>query len=133
MKSPSFCSLITYFSDLIEHDIGIITHNMSFRRSLSQNFRFNLHMILFYRNVIFISNCFWRIVFTIRRCTFVMHQDGLFADIISMEILNLEVICCLRAFKQLMLNLLDNDILAIEHNENITGSEVNGTCPPLNR
>ena len=48
-----------------------------------------------------------------------------------MKVLNLEVICCLRAFQQLMLNLFDNDILAIEHDENITGSEVNCACPTL--
>ena len=48
-----------------------------------------------------------------------------------MKVLNLEVICYLWTFKQLMLNLFDNDILAIEHNENITGSEVNCACPTL--
>ena len=60
-----------------------------------------------------------------------MHQYRLVTDIISMEILNLEIICCLRAFQQLMLNLFDNDILAIEHDEDITSSEVNCACPTL--
>ena len=62
-----------------------------------------------------------------------MHQDGLFADIISMVVLNLEIICCLRAFKQFMLNLFDNNILAIEHNENIAGSQVTRTRPSFDR
>ena len=60
-----------------------------------------------------------------------MCKNGIFAYIISMKVLNLKVICCLRAFKQFMLNLFDND--AIEHNENITGSEVNCACPTLDR
>ena len=50
-----------------------------------------------------------------------------------MEILNLEIICCFGAFQQFVLNLFDNNILAIEHDENITGSEVNCACPTLDR
>ena len=48
-----------------------------------------------------------------------------------METLDLKVICCDRSFKDFVLNLLKNDILAIEHDENITGSEVNCACPTL--
>ena len=50
-----------------------------------------------------------------------------------MVILNLEVICRFRTFQQLMLNLFDNDILSVEHDENITCSEVNRACPTLLR
>ena len=48
-----------------------------------------------------------------------------------MEILNLEVICYLWTFKQFMLYLLYNNILAIEHNENIASSKINRACPTL--
>ena len=50
-----------------------------------------------------------------------------------MIVLNLEVICCLWTFQQLVLNLFDNDILAVEHDEDITCSEINCACPPLLR
>ena len=62
-----------------------------------------------------------------------MCKNGIFAYIISMIVLNLKVICRFRAFQQLMLNLFDNNILAVKHNENITGSEINCACPTLNR
>ena len=55
----------------------------------------------------------------------------MFTNIIGMEVFDLEIICCFRAFQQLMLNLFDNDILTIEHNENIARSEINRACPPL--
>ena len=50
-----------------------------------------------------------------------------------MIILNLEVICRFRTFKQFVLNLLDNDILAVEHNKDISCTEINSTCPTLLR
>ena len=67
------------------------------------------------------------------RTTFVVGPNRRLSDIISMIVFNLKVVCCLWTFKQLMLNLFDNDILAIEHDENITGSEVNCACPTLDR
>ena len=48
-----------------------------------------------------------------------------------MVILNLEVICRFRTFKQFVLYLLDNDILAIEHNKDISCTEINSTCPTI--
>ena len=48
-----------------------------------------------------------------------------------MIVLNLKVVCCLWAFKQFMLNLFDNNILAIEHDKDISGAEVNCACPTL--
>ena len=65
------------------------------------------------------------------RTTFVVGPNRRLADIISMEILNLEIICCFGAFQQFVLNLLYNDILAIEHDEDITCSEINCACPTL--
>ena len=53
-----------------------------------------------------------------------MYQHFGVAHIISVEPLNLEVICRFRTFKQLMLNLFDNNILAIEHDKDITCSAV---------
>ena len=50
-----------------------------------------------------------------------------------MIILNLEVICCLWTFQQLVLNLFDNDILTVEHNKDISCTEINSTCPTLLR
>ena len=50
-----------------------------------------------------------------------------------MIVLNLEVICGFRTFKQFMLNLFDNNILAVEHDKNITCSKVNCACPTLDR
>ena len=50
-----------------------------------------------------------------------------------MIILNLEVICRFRTFKQFVLNLLNNDILAVEHNKDISCTEIDSTCPPLLR
>ena len=50
-----------------------------------------------------------------------------------MIILNLEVICRFRTFKQFVLNLLNNDILAVEHNKDISCTEIDSTCPTLLR
>ena len=48
-----------------------------------------------------------------------------------MKALNFKVISGFRSFQQFMLYLLYNDILAIEHDENIASSKINSTCPPL--
>ena len=50
-----------------------------------------------------------------------------------MKILDLKVICCFGAFKQLMLYLLYYNILAVEHDEDIACSKVNSTCPAFDR
>ena len=50
-----------------------------------------------------------------------------------MVILDLEVINCYGNFQDLVLNLLDNNILAVDKNKNITGSEMNCVCPALDR
>ena len=79
-----------------------------------------------------IPTLMFRIMFCITRLTLIMYQHFRVADIISMEICNLKVICRLWAFQQFMLNLLNNDTLPIEHNENIARSEVDSRSPTLN-
>ena len=61
----------------------------------------------------------------------IVSEYTLFTNIIGMEVFDLEIICCFGTFQQFVLNLLHDNILAIEHNENITGSEVNCACLPL--
>ena len=48
-----------------------------------------------------------------------------------MEVFDLEIICCFGAFQQFVLNLLHDNILAVKHDEDVTGSEVNCACPTL--
>jgi len=67
------------------------------------------------------------------RTTFIMGPNRRVTNIISMVIFNLEVICRFRTFKQFVLNLLNNDILAVEHNKDISCTEINSTCPTLLR
>ena len=81
--------------------------------------RFNGNAIFLYRQFFITSG--------------VVYQNTTITNIISMKFINPEVICCLWTFKQFVLNLFDNDILAIEHDEDITCSEINCACPPLNR
>ena len=50
-----------------------------------------------------------------------------------MIIRNLEVIDLYRVLQQLMLNLLHNDVLAVDQNENIPRTEFTGLCPALDR
>lgn len=60
-----------------------------------------------------------------------MHQHTVVRNIIGMIILDLEVIDLDRAFEQLMLDLFDNDIFAIDEDENVTGAEVRRVRPAL--
>lgn len=50
-----------------------------------------------------------------------------------MNIRNLEIINLYRAFKELVLDPFDNDILAVDKYQNITGTEMNSFCPAHNR
>ena len=50
------------------------------------------------------------------------HTDG--SHIIGMIILNLEVIYLDGAFEQLVLDFLDDDIFAVDEDENVTRAEV---------
>ncbi len=63
----------------------------------------------------------------------IMHRHFRIADIISMEPLNLKVIRRFRAFQQLVLNLLDDNIFTVKGDENIPRAELAGTCPALDR
>ena len=55
--------------------------------------------------------------------TRIMHQHA-GGDIIGMIIRNLEVIDLGRAFEQLMLHFLHNDVFAVDEDENVTRAEV---------
>ena len=50
-----------------------------------------------------------------------------------MIVLYLEIVDLDRILQQLMLNLLHNDVLAVDQNENIPRSEFVGLCPALDR
>ncbi len=60
-----------------------------------------------------------------------MHQNAGIGNIICMIILNLEIIYLNWCFQDLVLNLLNNDIFAIDQNQNIAGTEVNRIRPAL--
>ena len=53
-----------------------------------------------------------------------MHQHPIIGYIIGMIIRNLEVIDLDRAFEQLMLHFLHNDVFAVDEDENDTRAEV---------
>ena len=61
----------------------------------------------------------------------IMNKDTAFGHIIGMEPLNLKVIDRYRCFKNLVLNLLDDHILAIKKLKSITGTEIYRVSPTL--
>ena len=63
--------------------------------------------------------------------TLIMHQHTGFGNIISMVILNMEVVDFDRRLQNLMLDLFNNDIFAVDQNQNITGTESYCICPTL--
>ena len=65
--------------------------------------------------------------------TFIMHQHTCVADIIGMEVLNLEVVDCNGCFEQLMLDHLNHYILAVALNENVACAQVDCIDPTLLR
>lgn len=60
----------------------------------------------------------------------IMYKNIIFTYIISMETLDLKVICCDRSFKDFVLNLLKNDILSVKCDENISRTQIPGKYPP---
>ena len=62
-----------------------------------------------------------------------MHKNGVLADIICVEVLNLEIVNLNRSFKYFMLNLFNSDIFTITEYKYISCSEVNSTCPAILR
>jgi len=54
-------------------------------------------------------------------------------DVVCVIVLNLEIIDLDRVLQQLMLNLLRNDVLAVDQNENIPRTEFTGLCSALDR
>ena len=62
-----------------------------------------------------------------------MHQHTCVADIIGVEVLNLEVVDSDWGFQQFMLDCLDHDILAVALNENVACAQVDCIDPTLLR
>lgn len=62
-----------------------------------------------------------------------MHQHTIVGYIIGMIVLDLEVIDLDRAFEQLVLDFFDDNIFAVDQNENIPRPEFAGLCPALDR
>ena len=58
-----------------------------------------------------------------------MHEHALLANIIGVEILDLEVIDSNRYFENLMLDSFDCDIFAVDKLKNISGTELNSRSP----
>ena len=54
-----------------------------------------------------------------------MHQHTCAGDIVGVVIRNIEVVDGYRSFKDFMLDFFDNYILAVDENEDITGTELN--------
>ena len=53
-----------------------------------------------------------------------MHQHPIIGYIIGMIVLDLEIINFDRAFEQLVLDFFDDDIFAVDQDENVTRTEV---------
>ena len=60
-----------------------------------------------------------------------MYQHAGIGHIISVVILNLEVVDLDWAFQQFMLDLFDNHILAVDENQDVTGTEMYCIRPTL--
>lgn len=65
--------------------------------------------------------------------TEIVYQNTICGHKIGMIILNLKVEYRDRRFKDLMLYLFDDDILAVDEDQDITGTEMNRICPALDR
>ena len=65
--------------------------------------------------------------------TLIMHQHTCVADIIGVEVLDLEVVDSDRGFQQLMLDCLDHDILAVAPDEDVPCAQVDCIDPTLLR
>ncbi len=65
------------------------------------------------------------------RTAYIMHQHADGSYIISMIILNLEVIDCCGRFQYLMLDFFNDYILAAYQDKDISGMEVYSVCPAL--
>ena len=65
--------------------------------------------------------------------TFIMHQHACAANMIGMEILDLEVVDGDRGFQQFMLDCLDHDILAVAPDEDVPCAQIAGRRPAPDR
>ena len=77
-----------------------------------------------------LNQCF---LIIIKFTTFIMHQYSTIRNIIGMKILNLKVVYGYRCFKDFMLYLLYDDILAIEKLQSVSGAELYRVSPSLLR
>ncbi len=64
-------------------------------------------------------------------CIQVMHQHADVGNIISMIILNLEIIDDYGRFQNFVLYLFNNHIFAVDQNQDISRAKANSICPPL--
>ena len=62
---------------------------------------------------------------------FIMHQHACAANMIGVEILDLEVVDGDRGFQQFMLDCLDHDILAVAPDEDVPCAQVDCVNPAL--
>ena len=65
--------------------------------------------------------------------TTIMHQHACAANMIGMEILDLEVVDGDRGFQQFMLDCLDHDILAVAPDEDVPCAQIAGCRPTPDR
>mgnify|MGYP004729370167 CR=1 FL=1 len=65
-------------------------------------------------------------------CTYIMDQNARICHKVCVVILNMEIVDRYRCFKYLVLNLLNNYILAVDQNQYITGTELGRRCPSSN-
>ena len=62
-----------------------------------------------------------------------MYQHARLSDIIGMVVLNLEVIDLNRVFQQFMLDFFNNDIFAVDENQDVPSTKMYSICPALDR
>lgn len=62
-----------------------------------------------------------------------MHQNTCTGYIICMIIRNLEIVDFDGTFKELVLDFLDNNIFAVDEDEDIAGTKMHRRCPAFDR
>ena len=67
------------------------------------------------------------------RLTSIMYQHTAACDIVGMVAVNVEVVDIDRCFKKLVLDFFNDDVLAVNENQNITCAKMDGIRPPLYR
>lgn len=62
-----------------------------------------------------------------------MHQQAAVRDKIGVVILNVEIVDLDRRFQQLVLDLFNNHVLAVDEDQNIPGPKLDSARPTLHR